>query len=40
MKKKELIGYIDDLLKGETEYHLDKNFPRKTFETFMKEYAK
>tara|TARA_R100001460_G_scaffold53240_2_gene92279 strand:+ start:229 stop:732 length:504 start_codon:yes stop_codon:yes gene_type:complete len=35
-----LLEFIEDLLNGKTEYYLDSKFPRKTFETFLKENAK
>tara|TARA_R110002033_G_scaffold150846_1_gene187591 strand:- start:1219 stop:1752 length:534 start_codon:yes stop_codon:yes gene_type:complete len=44
--EKELLDFIKDLLEGKTEYYLDvefpldDKFPRKTFETFMKENLK
>ena len=40
MEREELIECIKDLLEDKTEYYLDSKFPRKTFETFMKENAK
>ena len=35
-----LLEFIEDLLNGKTEYYLDSKFPRKTFETFLKENLK